>query len=249
MKEQTLLDYIDLGYKDKLFFARKFLTIFKKKRQKEGPEYDHFETIVLILALPEDLSIVGGELLVKITTEILANFEGLLYKIIKSESYKKEIIKNEKIKKLIREGDSLSKELWQLIDQVCFNFFSSILRKTDPSSIKQQKAISFFTLMGITNEKVGSLAIQEIRKTDDKSEIEIKAINNSDKEILNTSIKITHLKDYLEKEIMKEFIDVWYPNEELIIGFPVLPEENEYLLTIKKKEDIMLSRKINLKLI
>ncbi len=249
LKEQSLLDYIDLGYKDKFFFARKFITVSKKQIHEKGPEYDNFETIVIILALPEDLSMFGGELLIKLTSEIISNFEGLLYKVIKSESYKEEIIKTSKIKEIIKQGDNIKNNLKLMIDTTCVDFFSSILKKENPSSLKQQKAISFFTLKGITEEKLGVLAIQEIRTTNNQSEIEIKAVNNTKSDLINTSIKITHLQDFLEKEIMNERIDIWYPNEELMLGFPILPKVDEYLITIKKEDDTWLSRKINLKLL
>ena len=135
------------------------------------------------------------------------------------------------------------------INKTCSDFFSSIIVQNKAKNIEQQKAISFFAMKGIKSEKLGPLSIQSIGKSENHLEIEIKAKNNTENMIENTSIKITHLKDFLEKEIMKEMIDVWYPDEELLIGFPLIPHVDDYVLTIKKEDDIWLSKKINLQLL
>ena len=88
LRDQRLLDYIDLAYKDKVFYARKFITLAKMEMQSEGLEHDEFITIVIIIVLPEELSIFGKDLLLKITSEIILNFEGKVFKIIDSRRTK-----------------------------------------------------------------------------------------------------------------------------------------------------------------
>ncbi|MFX1259819.1 MAG: hypothetical protein ACFFAN_18360, partial [Promethearchaeota archaeon] len=67
IKEQAVLDCIDLGYKNKIFFGRKFITLSKRKKNQSGLQNNNYETIVIILALPIDISIFGGDLLIKMT--------------------------------------------------------------------------------------------------------------------------------------------------------------------------------------
>ena len=218
LSDQRLLDYIELTYKDKVFYARKFITLSKREKQADNTAYDEFETIVIIIVLPEEISIFGKDLLLKLTSEIILRFEGRIYKVINSERTKREIIKSPRMQSSIKEGDEVRKELMNFLTNICMSYFASIIEQKKTETLDQQKAL----------------------------EVEIKAKNTTENEILNALVKITHLKDFLETELMKEMIDIWYPNEEVMIGFPVIPKVNDYVLTIEKESDIWLSKKINL---
>jgi len=274
MKDQAVIDHIDLEYGDKMYIARKFLTL--SKRKKEGVQYDNYSTeiIVIMLVLPNDLNIFGGELLNQLTINIIKNFEGKLYLIIESEIAKEEVIKTPEIKEIIDGGDIIKERIKDIISVTCKNFFSSVINKSDINSIKQQKALSYLSLKGINvssiangveNEEFSNvrlydikmkskenlifktpLAISNVKINEGSNELEIIIRNKTEKELKNVLIKITKLKEFLESEIMDHIIDKWFPKEELLFISPILQNINEYNLFIKDDDNHLLSRKINL---
>jgi len=64
-----------------------------------------------------------------------------LYEIIDSEILKDEIIKTPKIKKRIEKGESIKKKLRNEIETTTNNFFSDVVKKSDATSIRMQKAL------------------------------------------------------------------------------------------------------------
>ena len=85
-------------------------------------------------------------------------------------------------------------------------------------------------------------------------EIEITVQNNTDKELKNISIIITHIKEYFEKEVMSQEVDFWFPQEELLFVSPIVHHIDEYFVTIKKgveagTHEKILTQRIDLKLI
>jgi hypothetical protein len=271
MKEQALMDYIDLGYKDKIFFARKFITISKRKKHEKGPEYDNFDTIVIILALPNQLNLFGGDLLINLTKNIISNFEGKLFKIFQAEIAKDQIIKSPRIKEMIKHGDTIQQELKNLINITCNDYFNSTLKKIDTKSIKRQKAIAFFALKGIDAAQLGikdnrflssdsskisneetityksPLSISSVNIAENDREVKILIENKTKENLNNISLKISHLKDFFEIEIMNQSIDQWFPYEQLIFSFPIISKINKYLLIISQNNELWLSKKIDLK--
>jgi len=277
--EQEVLDHIDLEFKGYTFFGKKFLTTSKRIKRRAGLEEDTPETIILIVSLPNNLEIFGDYLIKQLTEEIRENFESKLFEIIESEIGKDEIIKSPKIKKMIENGNIIKEELRELIHKICTNFFSSVIKESDSSSIKMQKAISYLALKGIdvghiesedykdsfssiqlfdptsVSEpryiKKGSFSIIKINIIEDSQEIEILVRNNKETKMNDLNLKITHVKEYFEKEVMNEHIDVWFPKEILLFISPIIPHINEYLLIIMQAQnkERLLSQRINLDLL
>ena len=184
-----------------------------------------------------------------------------------------------KIKKIIEHGTKVHDELRNLIAKIITDYFSDVVKQTDIKSINQQKAISYLALKGIdvtqifgpqgiqgfSNIKIfdpskksspdfnfkNQFEIMQINIIDDSQELEIMVKNNTEKEINNANVNITHVKDYFEKEIMNQEIDFWFPEEELLFISPIIPHINEYLFFIKNKEnkENLLSKKIDLNLL
>ena len=277
IKEQSVIDYIDFGYKDEIYFARKFQTLSKRKKSLEKTEYSNVETIVIILAMPTDISSLGGDLLIKLNKNVIRFFENKLYQIIESEIVKSEIIKTPAIKEKIRIGEDLKKHLRILIANTCKEYFSTVLKEIDQNSIRFRNAISFFTQKGfmidsgnVSNKnsifsfnnsfksKVkpeetqllkSPFIISNIQIADNNYEIEIIIQNKSEKEINNISIKISHLKEFYEKEIIDQKIDYWAPSEQLMFIVPIIPIINEYFLIISKNNKKLFSKKIEVNLL
>ena len=274
--EQEALDHIDLEFKGYTFFGKKFLTKSKRKKRRAGLEEETPETIVIIVSLPNNLEIFGDNLIREITEKIKKNFEDKLFKIIESEILQSYIIKSPHIKKAIEEGNLEKAKLRDLIEDINNRFFSDIIKQSDTKSIKMQKAIAYLALKGIdvahidTKDykdsfssiqlfdplsisepryiKRGIFSIIKAEFTDDSEEIEILVRNNNENEMNNLNIKITHVKEYFEKEVMNQHIDIWFPKEELLFISPIIPHINEYLFFIieEKSNERLLSQRIDL---
>jgi hypothetical protein len=277
--EQEALDHVDLEYKGFIFFGKKFLTKSKRKKRRAGLQEETPETIVIIVSLKNDIEIFGHDLIRELTLKIRENFDDKLFQIIESEIAKEEVIKTAKVKKIIENGTKVHDDLRELVANIITDYFSDVVKQTDIKSINQQKAISYLALKGIdvthifgpqgiegfSNIKIfdpskksgpdfnfkNQFKIMQINVIEDSQELEIMVKNNTEKEINNAKVNITHVKDYFEKEIMNQEIDLWFPEEELLFISPIIPHINEYLFFIKNKnnKENFLSKRIDLNLI
>ncbi|MFX1357094.1 MAG: hypothetical protein ACFFA8_07385 [Promethearchaeota archaeon] len=277
--EQEVLDHIDLEFKGYTFFGKKFLTKSKRKKRRAGLEEESPETIVIIVSLPNKIEIFGDDLIKTMTEEIKSKFGEKLFEIIEAEILKDQMIKSPEIKELIKKGNKIKGELNELIKKANDDYFSNIIKQSDTTSIKMQKAISFLSLKGIDVTHIASkdykdsfstiklfdpsdkkalefnkkkpFSIIKINKMEDSQELEIIVKNNTDEEIYELTVKISHVKEYFEKEVLFEFIEVWYPKEELVFLSPIIPQINEYLIFIldENKKEKILSKRIDLKLL
>ena len=277
VEEQEPLDHIDLEFKGYTFFGKKFLTKSKRKKRRAGLEEETPETIVVIVSVPNDIAIFGDELIHLMTSKIKENFDDKLFKVIEYEVVKDQVIKTPNVKKIIEEGMKIKEDLNSLVHKISDNYFSRALKQADTPSIKQQKAISYLALKGIdvsylsdtqnidtfsniklfepTKGELDELAlkapfiISNVSLIKDSQELEIIVRNNTGKEAKHVIITITHVKEFFEKEIMEQEIELWFPEEELLFISPVITGINEYLFFISKKEnkEKLLSKKIDLK--
>ncbi len=277
------LDHIDLEYNAYTFFGKKFFVKSNRQKRRAGLKEDTPETIVVIVSLPVEIDIFGDDLIRKLTAKIREKFEDNLYEVIESEILKDDIIKTQKMHERIDKGKKLKVFLRELIDKTIKDYFSRILKKTsDTLSMKTKKAISYFALKGYEFSPLSSLkgydrfsdielfdpknrlgkrrkskslfSITSINFVEDSQEIEIIIQNNINEEIKNISIAISHIKEFFEKEIRNEMIDIWYPEEELLFISPIVPYIDDYLISINKQDNKgnnqkILSQKIDLKLI
>jgi len=278
VEEQEALDHVDLEYKGFIFFGKKFLTKSKRKKRRAGMQEETPETIVIIVSLQNDIEIFGHDLIRELTVKIREKFEDKLFEVIESEIAKEEVIKTAKVKKIIEHGTKIHDELRELVSQIITDYFSDVVKQTDIKSINQQKAISYLALKGIdvtqifgpqgiqgfSNIKIfdptkkkgefnfkNQFKIMQINVIEDSQELEIMVKNNTEKEINNAKVNITHVKDYFEKEILNQEIDLWFAEEELLFISPIIPHIHEYLFFIKNKEnkENLFSKKIDLNLL
>ncbi|MHA1195989.1 MAG: hypothetical protein ACTSRH_03220 [Promethearchaeota archaeon] len=279
VNEQEALDHIDLEFKGYIFFGKKFLTLSRRKKRRAGLNEETPENIVIIVCLPEDLEIFGDDLIQILTKEIKEQFSDKLYRLIEYEILKEELIKTPKIQEILEEGKYIKEELFDLIANICQKYFNSVIKETDTKSIKRQKALSFLALKGYdVSYLVGGdnsidfssikifdplkkseepLSLKEpfeilnIEVLDDSRELEILVKNNTKEEKKNTIVKITHVQEFFEKEILNQKIDVWFPEEELLFYCPIIAHIHEYLFFIIEGESNtkILSKKIDLNLI
>lgn len=271
VEEQSALDHIDLDFKNFIFFGKKFLMKSERKKKRMGLQEDTPEVVVVIVSLPKEIDMFGDDLIREMTEGIQKKFEDKLYKIIESENAKKQIIKTEKLKEIINEGIQIKDNLYNLIEKVSNDYFSKVIKTVDGSSIRQQKAISYLSLKGINISSIGRgdasfsgvklfdkneismdytfkkpFEILNIDVVEDSNEIEIIIQNKTQEEKKNLFIKITHVKDFFEKELLTQDIDSWFPEEELLFIFPIMPKIDEYLFFIidKSNNEKILSKRI-----
>ncbi|MFX0081116.1 MAG: hypothetical protein ACFE94_05125 [Candidatus Hodarchaeota archaeon] len=281
--ETAELDHIDLEYKGYTFFGKKFLVKSKRQKRRAGLELETPETIVIIVSLPIELEIFGDELIRKLADEIRSKFEDQFFEVIESEIASENVIKSPKVQERITKGKKIKVFMRELIDTTIRNYFSNaIQKKTDSPSFKTQKAISYFALKGFDFSPLGNLrreepfsnielfdptkqanegistafpvSINHINFIENSQEIEVTVQNNTDKELQNISITITHVKEFFEKEVMNQEVDFWFSQEELLFVSPIVPHIDEYLFSINQQvdggDDIkILTQRIDLKLI
>jgi hypothetical protein len=255
------LDHIDLEYKGYTFFGKKFLTKSDRQKRRAGLEDQTPETIVLIVSLPIELEIFGDDLIRKLTEQIRNKFEDQFYEVIESEIARDTIIKTPKIQAIINEGTKTKVFIRELIDKVVIEYFSNVIqKKSDSPSLKTQRAISYFSLKGFDISPLSTLkqedgfssieifdpnkkettvgvpiSVTKINLIENSQEIEITIKNNTNEELKNIFITITHVKEFFEKEVMNQEVDFWFSQEELVFVSPIIPHIEEYLVSIEKQ--------------
>ncbi|MFW9901689.1 MAG: hypothetical protein ACFFDY_10455 [Candidatus Thorarchaeota archaeon] len=263
--ETEELDHIDLEYKGYAFFGKKFKIKSERPKRRAGLDEDTPETIVLIVSLPVELEIFGDELIKQLTEKLQDKFEDQLSEVIESEIASEAVIKTPKIQERISSGNKVKVFMRELIDKEIKDYFSNAIeKKSDSPSLKTQKAISYFSLKGFEFSPLSSLkgdkdflnenifdsskitspeiiplprlAVNRVNFIENSQEIEITVQNNTDEELKNLSIIITHIKEYFEKEVMNQEVDFWFPQEELLFVTPIVPHINEYLFSIKRDD-------------
>ena len=271
--ETEELDHIDLEYKGYTFFGKKFLAKSKRIKRRAGLEEETPETIVVIVSLPVEIDIFGDELIKRLLEELRNNFEDKLYEVIECEIAMETVIKTPKIQECISQGNKVKLFMRELIDKTIKDYFSKAIEKRAESpSLKTQKAISYFSLKGFEFSPLSSLKgeggftnvelfdlskkvsdniiplspllITHLYYIENSQEIEITVQNNTDKDLTNISITITHVKEYFEKEVMTQKVDFWFPQEELLFVTPIVPHIDEYLVSINQEDDNGISEKI-----
>jgi len=279
LNESDALDHIDLEFKNYTFFGKKFIAHSQREKRRAGLTGETPENIVIIVSLPNKIELFGDDLIRHLTQDIKENFENKIFEIIESEILKDDVIKTPKTKKIIEVGDKIKNQLRELIDNTTDNFFSTVIKQADASSIRMQKAIAYLAFKGIDISNIHSedykgsfssiqlfdpnkkgelnfidknpFILHKINIVEDSQELEILVQNNSLNEMKGLIVKITHLKEYFEKEIMIELIDSWYAEEELVFISPIIPHIDEYIFFIidEVSNDKLLSKRIDLNLI
>ena len=117
--------------------------------------------------------------------------------------------------------------------------------------------VEFFDSTTQTSKEIvpkALFSINNINFIEISNEIEVTVQNNTEKELKNISITISHVKEYFEKEVMNQEVDFWFPQEELLFVSPIVPHIDEYLFSIKQgvgegNGQKILTKRIDLKLI
>ncbi len=276
LSDKTSLDRVDLEYGGKMYFAKKFLVPSFRNKRRAGSEEVKFETIVLILALPIEMDIFGGALLGEMAERIAKHFKFYLSDVIEAEIEKLNVIIKPNAKYLIEKGEKIKKRIRMLIKNTCSQYFQSVIKKTDTTILKIQKAISYLSLKGVpvsyivsNNKNIGfsniklfdqktthhpnskneiPFQISNINTIENSQEVEISVKNQTNKEFKDLLIKITSLYEFFEQVILYDKIELWFPEEEILFILPEMMMENEYILYLleQNQKKVIFQKKIKL---
>lgn len=123
LKDETTFNRIDLEYCNQMYLAKKFSIESGRVKKRTGSFLKLGEIIVLILVLPTDFDVFGGELLNLLTKKLIEKFDKTLYHVIESEIAKLEIIKTENLLNKIKKGDQIKEEINAIINLTFGNIF------------------------------------------------------------------------------------------------------------------------------
>ena len=199
VEEQKELDHVDLEYKEKTYFAKKFFTPSHRKKRRAGLEEKTPETIVIILALPSKFVVFGDELIQSLTERIQVNYERKLSKVIKAEIAKEKPVKSQNIRELIRNGDQIKHEIKNVIEEVGVRYFSSVI---NPEKLQEdQESLKVMAWLGLSVDPLRLKTIAKMIST--YEEVIVVGISNGDHDIVAQLIAETQeaLKKFVEKKI------------------------------------------------
>ncbi|MFX1569155.1 MAG: hypothetical protein ACFFCV_12395 [Promethearchaeota archaeon] len=125
--EQNDFEHIDITYNGKVYCARKYKIITKRRNIKQEFNDDNLDTIVIIIVLPKVLDIYGLNFLSVVSEAILSENIDSFYKIIESEIFKKNVIQTPTIKNLIKSGDSLKMEINGILKNIWDDYFQKVV--------------------------------------------------------------------------------------------------------------------------
>ena len=117
-------EQINLVYNGKVYFAKKFKTLLKRKPRIKD---ENFDKAVIIIVLPKEFDIYGYDLLNIITKTVEKNFRPSLNQIIESEILKKSLIKSPRIIEIIKRGEILKENIINHLKKIWENYFDSII--------------------------------------------------------------------------------------------------------------------------
>jgi len=270
-------EHTELEYGDKIYFAEKYKlkSRIKQLNYSDSEEKYFFGEIIIIVVVPINFTILGRDLLKLLSEGIISHFEFSIYYLIESEMLKSEKIKTAKIMDKIGKGEKIKNQIKILINNSYDKIFSNIIEQKSATIIKEQKAISYCSFRDLDVNYIisyledGTQSIIKVFKPNKyfkekgsiQDRIEILSLNveengreleilvqNQYKVILNeVLVKIIHVKEFFEEEIMNERVDFWTPQEEILIISPIIPTLNEYIFLILENQnnERIFEKKIN----
>lgn len=90
------------------------------------------------------------------------------------------------------------------------------------------------------------IEIKNISLMDEDKKLKITVKNISGQNLINITIRITHIQEFFEAAAWQTTIDTWFTDEELIFQYPRIIEEDndEYMLRIEDNTGKLLAKKI-----
>ncbi|MEJ2277946.1 MAG: Lrp/AsnC ligand binding domain-containing protein [Candidatus Lokiarchaeota archaeon] len=214
-------DHIDLEYEDKRYFAKKFLVPSKREiKRRSGIRPQTPETIVLMLVLPTNLIVFGGELIEKIFSTLIHQFIEQISFLIISEIAKESQIRTPQIKEKIKKGEVIKERIKKELRSLCNNYFSTVIKPTETKSLREQLAEKGIDIsrkiMAWLGLNVEPLQLKQVaKKLATYDNVIVSAITSGDHDIVVQLIADNEYKvyDFVNKKVrsingIKSHIDI-----------------------------------------
>jgi len=251
VEEQEDFDHIDLDYSDRTYLAKKFRVPTTRKKERAGSEKDDTETMVLIISVPSDLSVIGSHVLAKVYGAIQDTLTADLYKIVKGDIARAKPIKTIQLQQVIKEADVVIDKFYKLCEWILAPSTTSILNKLS-DSVTKQKALAYLMLVNgtsATGKNAGSgglfqhtttavpsmlppITVSSINFCRDKECIEVILENHMDEDIVGAKIMVSNVQGFFEKHFFEHDVEYWFSHEEIMLKFPFIKNMREYIITV-----------------
>ncbi len=251
VEEQEDFDHIDLDYSDRTYLAKKFRVPTTRKKERAGCEADDTETMVLIVSVPSDLSVIGSHVMTDIYDGIKKTLTADLHKVVKGDIARAKPIKTIQIQQVIKEADAILARFYKICEWVLAPSTTSILNKIS-DSVTKQKALAYLMLVndsnvGVKNGTVGGFFEQKPSATPtimppitvnstnfcrDKECIEVILENHMSEDIVGAKIMVSNVQGFFEKHFFEHDVEYWFAKEEIMLKFPFIKNMQEYIITV-----------------
>ncbi len=252
VEEQEDFDHIDLDYSDRTYLAKKFRVPTTRKKERAGCEADETETMVLIVSVPSDLSVIGSHVLANVYEGIKENLTADLHKIVKGDIARAKPIKTIQVQQVIKEADVVLDRLYKICEWILAPSTTSILNKLS-DSVTKQKALAYLMLVdgspqaaknggvnGFFTQKptstpsmVPNITVNNINFCRDKECIEVILENHMSDDIVGAKITVSNVQGFFEKHFFEHEVEYWFAQEEIMLKFPFIKNMREYIITVE----------------
>lgn len=271
-EEQSAIDHVDLDYRGRTYFAKKFTAPSFRKKTRAGVEDTDDEVMVLFVSLPEELNIFGSRILQALFNAIKKTIRDELCSIIIGHIAQKKIIKSQKIRSAIDEGERVAERFRRLCEWVLARFTPDLLDGY-MNTVKKQKALAYLLLKDLDQKKpvegidadisyadifepiqehqqdfnpLKCIAFSSLEIRDDEM-LEITLVNNSGRDLDDVSISVSHVQEFFERNYFEQEVDFWWEGEEIMVQFPLIKTINDYIIQVEMGSKKLVNRKFSLR--
>ncbi len=251
VEEQEDFDHIDLDYSDRTYLAKKFRVPTTRKKERAGCEADETETMVLIISVPSDLSVIGSHVLASVYDAIKETLVADLSKVVKGDIARSKPIKTIQVQQVIKEADGVLDNFYKMCEWILAPSTTSILNKLS-DSVTKQKALAYLMLVdgstqtaknggvnGFFEQKptatpsmIPPVTVNSTNFCRDKECVEVILENHTDEDITGAKIMVSNVQGFFEKHFFEHDVEYWFAHEEIMLKFPFIKNMREYIITV-----------------
>lgn len=224
VEEQEEFDHIDLEYNGRTYLAKKFRVpnFGMRKKERAGSEDETFETMVFFVSVPDELNIIGSNVLEKLYNSTQQSLGNELYKLVQGDISRAKPIKTAQTRQIIQEAEDVKARFYKLCEWNLAQVSTRILRQIS-DSVTKQKALAYLMLVNgeknpAENSAAGELfehaeeggemvgppiEISNIGFCVEKECIEVILVNNREEDIDAAKILVSNVEGVFEKHFFE----------------------------------------------
>ncbi|HMF31613.1 MAG TPA: hypothetical protein VKK79_09375 [Candidatus Lokiarchaeia archaeon] len=253
VEEQEEFDHIDLEYSGRTFLAKKFRAPSDRKKERAGCEEDDFETIVLFVSVPDELSVIGSDVLKNLYDAIRQSLLEDLHKLVKGDICRTKPIKTPQIRESLVEAEEVKERFYKVCEWNLAHMSANMIRKIS-DSVTKQKALSYLMLVNGENHGANAadsslfdisegttstigplIGVSSINFCAEKECIEVILVNNLEADIESAKILVSNVQGFFEKSFFEQDVEFWFSHEEIMLKFPLLQDVRDYIIIVEEK--------------